>query len=116
MKMVVYSMSSLLTINNTATNFGPEYTPRVAAGRWHTVGLEADGTVVAVGYNYFGQCDVGNWTDIVQVAAGRFHTVGLKADGTVIAVGNNDYGQCDVGGWTGDPDRRRPGSGSHGGA
>ena len=61
----------------------------VAAGFYHTVGLKADGTVVAVGENYLGQCNVGNWTDIVQVAAGSYHTVGLKADGTVVAVGSN---------------------------
>ena len=75
-----------------------EYTPIIAAGQYHTVGLKSDGTVVAVGDNYDGQCDVGSqsWTDIVQVAAGDFHTVGLKADGTVVAVG---YVIGDVGGW-----------------
>jgi hypothetical protein len=60
----------------------------------------SDGTVIAVGYNYYGQCNVGGWTDIVQVAAGGFHTVGLKSDGTVVAVGWNHYGQRDVSGWT----------------
>jgi alpha-tubulin suppressor-like RCC1 family protein len=78
-----------------------EYIPMVAAGYRYTVGLKSDGTVVAVGSSKFGQCDVGNWTDIVRVAAGNFHTVGLKSDGTVVAVGLNDSGQCDVGGWTG---------------
>ena len=57
------------------------------------------GTVVAIGDNRDGQCNVGNWTDIVQVAAGR-NTLGLKSDGTVVAVGDNEYGQCDVGNWT----------------
>jgi len=52
-----------------------------------------------VGRNDFGQCDVGEWTDITLVAAGYIHTVGLRDDGTVVAVGNND-GQCNVGGWT----------------
>jgi alpha-tubulin suppressor-like RCC1 family protein len=79
---------------------GTEYTPMVAAGDSHIVGLKADGTVVAVGYNEYGQCDVGSWTNIVQVAAGGSHTVGLKTDGTVVAVGNNSDGQCDVGNWT----------------
>ena len=72
----------------------------VSAGGYHTVGLRSDGTVVAVGYNTYGQCNVGGWTGINQVAAGLFHTVGVKADGTVVAVGDNSYGQLNVGGWT----------------
>ena len=72
----------------------------LAAGYSHTVGLKSDGTVVAVGKNGNGQCDVGNWTDIVAVSAGYWHTVGLKADGTVVAVGSNGSGQCDVSRWT----------------
>jgi alpha-tubulin suppressor-like RCC1 family protein len=64
------------------------------------VGLRTNGTVVAVGYNDDGRCDVGGWTDITQVAAGIYHTVGLKNDGTVVAMGDNASGQCDVGGWT----------------
>ena len=36
----------------------------ISAGQKHTVGLKADGTVVAVGYNKYGQCDVGGWKDI----------------------------------------------------
>ena len=36
----------------------------VAAGGSYTVGLKADGTVVAVGQNDDSQCDVGGWTDI----------------------------------------------------
>jgi len=74
---------------------------QVAADYHHTVGLKFDGTVVAVGYNGWGQCEVGEWRDIVQVTAGSYHTVGLKANGTVLAVGWNDSGQCNVGNWTG---------------
>ena len=72
----------------------------VAAGYNHTVGLKADGTVVAVGLNDYEQCNVGNWTDIIQVAVGIYHTVGLKSDSTVVSVGWNDYGQRNVSGWT----------------
>ena len=61
-------------------------TPMVAAGYSHTVGLKADGTVVAVGNNDYGQCGVGGWTGIVQVTAGHYrHTVGLKSGRTVVA-------------------------------
>ena len=35
-----------------------------AAGSDYTVGLKADGTVIAVGENKDGQCDVSGWTDI----------------------------------------------------
>jgi len=63
------------------------------------VGLKSDGIVVAVGWNGYGQCNVGNWTDIVQVTVGNYHTVGLKSDGTVVAVGDNGTGQCNVGSW-----------------
>ena len=72
----------------------------LAAGFSHTVGLKADGTVVAVGWIGDGQCDVSGWRDIVAVSARWDHTVGLKADGTVAAVGDNEGGQCDVSGWT----------------
>ena len=74
--------------------------PMVAAGGGHTVGLKSDGTVVAAGYDLYGQCNVGDWTGIVQVAAGLGHTVGLKSDGSVVAVGFNYFGQCEVGDWT----------------
>ena len=72
----------------------------VATGAYHTVGLKRDGTVVAVGGNNDGQCDVSSWTDIVAVAATGWHTIGLKRDGTVVAVGNNSYGQCNVRSWS----------------
>ena len=72
----------------------------IIAGTYHhTVGLKADGTVVAVGENKYGQCNVNDWLDIVAISAGDHHTVGLKADGTVVAVGLKSYGQCNVSGW-----------------
>jgi hypothetical protein len=74
--------------------------PMVAAGQYHTVGLESDGTVIAVGLNTREQCNVGSWQNTIEVAAGGYHTVGLKSDGTVVAVGDNSYGQCSVGNWT----------------
>lgn len=72
----------------------------IACGMNHTVGLKADGTVVAVGDNTYGQCDVSEWRDIIQVTAGYWATIGLKADGTVVAAGRNKDGECDVSEWT----------------
>ena len=71
----------------------------ISAGDWHTVGLKRDGTVVAVGNNDDGQCDVSGWSDIIAVSAGHYHTVGLKRDGTVVAVGFNGNGRCNVSVW-----------------
>ena len=62
----------------------------IAAGTYHMVGLKENGTIVAVGYNGYGQLNVSSWTNIKAIAAGAHHTVGLKKDGTVAAVGYND--------------------------
>lgn len=40
----------------------PEST--ISAGCRHTVGLKSDGTVVAIGNNEYGQCDVSGWRGI----------------------------------------------------
>jgi alpha-tubulin suppressor-like RCC1 family protein len=92
-----------ITMNDSysiVANFERIPVPMVAGGAWNTLGLRSDGTVVAVGYNSYGQCNVGDWTDIIQVDGGGEHTVGLRSDGTVVALGDNGYGQCDVGNWT----------------
>ena len=73
---------------------------QIDGGLDHTVVLYNDGTVDAIGSNNYGQCDVENWTDIVQVSTMRNHTVGLRSDGTVVAAGTNADGQCNVSGWT----------------
>ena len=72
----------------------------ISAGYYFTVAVKNDGTVVAVGDNEHGQCDISDWTDIVAIACGYDHTIGLKSDGTVVAVGDNEYGQCNVSDWT----------------
>jgi alpha-tubulin suppressor-like RCC1 family protein/tetratricopeptide (TPR) repeat protein len=72
----------------------------ISAELSHTVGLKSDGTVVAVGRNWDGQCNVENWMDIVAIAVGFGYTVGLKSDGTVVAAGYNKDGQCNVENWT----------------
>ncbi len=81
----------------------------ISQSRDHIVGLKKDGTVVAVGSNRAGACNVDNWKDIIEVHADGYavdneldktFTVGLKADGTVVAVGNNEYGQCYTTDWS----------------
>ncbi len=67
----------------------------------NTVAIRTDGTVVAVGNNHNGQCEVPDWENIAAVAAGYYQTVGLRSDGTVVAVGQDVKGTWDVvSGWT----------------
>ena len=73
----------------------------VAAGANHTVGLHADGTVVAVGDNQFGQCNVQSWTNIAAIAADYWNTIGLRTDGTVLLAGDNRFGMGNACSWTG---------------
>ncbi len=72
----------------------------IMAGYRHMVGLKSDGTVMAVGNNEYGQCNISGWSDVVAISVGDWHTIGLKSDGTVVAVGNNKYGQCNVSDWS----------------
>ncbi|MCD8090537.1 MAG: hypothetical protein LUD81_07970, partial [Clostridiales bacterium] len=72
---------------------------RVSASYNHTVGLKADGTVVAAGPGNalaagpesgnvdWGQCRIKSWSGITAVSAGGMYTAGLKADGTVVVAG-----------------------------
>lgn len=79
------------------TKLGLRHT--IFAGVFHTVGIKKDGTVIAVGNNNSGECNVSGWNNIISISAGYGYTVGLKKDGTVVATGINDYGQCDVSDW-----------------
>jgi hypothetical protein len=58
---------------------------RVAAGAWHTIILNSDGTVSVWEGNYESSIGVAEWNDIIEIAAG-WHCVGLRTDGTVVAV------------------------------
>ena len=69
----------------------------VDAGSYNTVGIKANSTVLAAGYNARG--NVSDWKDIVAISSGYGQIVGLQPDGTVVAVGFNSDGQCDVSDW-----------------
>ena len=83
--------------------------PQIAHGIYHTLYLADDGTVWAVGYNYFGQLGDGttiNKTqpvqvdlsdvdgDVVEIAAGAHHSVLRTSKSKVYCWGYNSDGQC----------------------
>lgn len=71
----------------------------VAAGWGHTLARRANGSVVAWGANFAGQCNVPALPaglTYVEVAAGWGHTLARRSDGSVVAWGSNQNGQCNV--------------------
>ena len=69
----------------------------IVGGGLHSLGLKADGTIVAWGSNEVGQCSIPPPNaDFVAVAGGFYHGLGLKSDGTIVAWGGNGDGQCSV--------------------
>ena len=64
-----------------------KYQKMISASVYHSAVLFDDGTVMAVGNNQSGQCNLSDWRDIVAVSAGIHKTVGVKSDGTAVASG-----------------------------
>jgi YD repeat-containing protein len=77
----------------------------IAGGLNHSLALQRDGSVLAWGYNGYGQLGDGTtdyrtfpkrisgFTDVRALAAGDNHSLALTADGHVWAWGYNGYGQ-----------------------
>jgi hypothetical protein len=62
--------------------------------------LKSDGTVVAIGFNEYGQIDVPpGLTNAVAIACGAYHSLALRADGTVSAWGYDNDGETDSPTW-----------------
>jgi alpha-tubulin suppressor-like RCC1 family protein len=60
----------------------------VAAGGFHSLALNVDGTVIAWGQNGYGQASVpAGLSNVVALAAGNYHSLALKQDGTVAGWG-----------------------------
>ena len=110
---VVTAPTQLVNLAPPVGNLGFNSNWRAVAGGFqHMLGLQADGTVWALGANNFGQLGNGSSTasfDFVQVinddpaipyvaiAAGDAHSVARRADGTVWSWGSNTSGQLGIG-------------------
>jgi alpha-tubulin suppressor-like RCC1 family protein len=69
----------------------------IAAGAFHALALNVDGTVAAWGKNWDGQTNVPPAaTNVVAIAAGGNHSLALEGDGSVLAWGRNWDGQTNV--------------------
>ena len=63
----------------------------LCSGRFHLLGLRADGTVLATGSNTCGQCDVSDWRGVVDVIASDSWSAGVTADGDFLFAGHREY-------------------------
>ena len=69
----------------------------IAAGPFHALALNADGTLAAWGNNQNGQTNVPPAaTNVVAIAAGGSHGLALRGDGSVVGWGGNSDGQINV--------------------
>ena len=68
----------------------------VAAGAIHSLGLNADGTIVAWGWNLYGQCDVPAPNSGFVAVGGFDHSLGLKADVPPTGACCHSDGPCTV--------------------
>jgi alpha-tubulin suppressor-like RCC1 family protein len=85
-------LSQQMDVPSTASNL-----VAIAAGEFHSLGLDLNGAVIAWGKNQSGQATVPpEATNVVAVAGGSEHSVALRDDGTVIAWGANWGGQTNL--------------------
>ena len=77
---------------------GFENAVTAAVGYSHVVLVDDRMKVHSFGTNYYNECEVSDWTDVVSVAAGYHVTYARHADGSVSATGLNARL---VDGWTG---------------
>ena len=61
-----------------------------AAPDGHIIGLKRDRTVVAVGDNEKGRCDVSEWSSIAAVRTTAEYTIGKKTDGSFVIARDSD--------------------------
>ena len=81
----------------------------VSAGISYSLGIQADGSLWAWGWNAYGQLGLGDNSnrnvptqvgihrDWIAVTAGDYHSLGIRSDGSLWAWGWNAYGQLGLG-------------------
>jgi len=92
-----YNGDGTLDVTHFQNGSFPGSKASIAAGGFHSLSVNSNGSVVAWGRNLQGQTSVpASLVDAFMVAGGASHTLALKADGTVVAWGDSALGQATV--------------------
>jgi alpha-tubulin suppressor-like RCC1 family protein len=94
----------LLGVLLQAFTSGAQPVTQIAAGCYHGRFLKSDGSLWAMGANYFGELGDGTYnttnqpeqivaSNVMAIAAGGFHSLFLKSDGSLWAMGANYFGE-----------------------
>ena len=87
----------------------------IGTGHYHSMALDADGSVWCWGFNKWGilgdgtttnrsrPVKVSGLTNAIAIAGARDHSLALRADGTVVAWGDNEFGNLGNGNTTSHP-------------
>ncbi len=65
----------------------------VAAGKWHCIAINSDGSLAGWGYNEHDECNVPAGNDYVDISAGQRHSMALKSDGSIVVWGSDNLNQ-----------------------
>jgi alpha-tubulin suppressor-like RCC1 family protein len=97
-------------IQNTPEQIVASNVTAIAGGGEHNLFLKSDGSLWAMGYNFYGQLGDGTYgspsygyatnrpeqivaSNVTVIAAGDYHSLFLKNDGSLWVMGDNEYGQ-----------------------
>src|SRR5438552_11271702 len=104
MKSILKSVLVLVLLQVVAAQAATTVT-NIAAGFVHSLFIKSDGSLWAMGNDYYGELgdgSIGTTTNrpeqivssnVVAVAAGGLQSLFLKSDGSLWAMGNNIYGE-----------------------
>jgi len=72
--------------------------PKIESGKYHSLALKNDGSVIGWGINGYGVTTIpaAALSGVIDVAAGGVHSLALKNDGRVIGWGNNSFDQATI--------------------